>query len=72
MTTTETREYNSPVSVAPWTKIEAECTIQEAKLQVPYELKFKSKYGAVARTLKGLWSGVAVSKVKCEYHESPL
>lgn len=72
VTTTTTKDYTSPANVAPWTRLEAECYIQEAKLQVPYELKFKSKYGAVARTLKGLWSGVAVSKVKCDYNEFPL
>ena len=46
VTTTTTKDYTSPVSVAPYTKIEAECVIHEGKLQVPYEIHFKSKYGA--------------------------
>lgn len=72
VTNTETREYDSPVAVAPWTRIEAECIIQEAKLVVPYVIKFKSKYGKIAYDLTGVWNGVNVGNVKCTYDEFPL
>lgn len=68
----ETRTYSSPVSVAPKTKITAECTTQEAKMEVPYEITFSSKYGKPVVGLQGVWNGVSVSHVKCEYRDSPL
>jgi hypothetical protein len=55
--------------VAPKTRIQADCTIQEAKLQVPDVIKFKSKYGEPPLGLKGVWNGVTVGTVNCEYVE---
>ena len=68
----ETRTYSSPVNVAPHTKITASCSTQEAKMQVPYEITFASRYGKPVVGLQGVWDGVSVSHVQCEYHETKI
>ncbi len=54
-----TKTYNFPVAVPPRSTYKAKAMVQEAMMDVPYELVFD--FGGKRKSLCGKWRGVAVS-----------
>ena len=57
---TKTQTYTFPVKALPRTSCSAKGTVEEAKMEVPYELILD--IGGVQRSFHGTWTGFAVSK----------
>lgn len=59
LSTGTSKEYNFPLSVPAHSTYEAKATVQEAEMEVPYELVFD--FGGTRKSIVGIWNGVAVS-----------
>lgn len=63
-----TKAYEFPLFVPAYSKYVAKGIVQEAEMEIPYELMFDLK--GVRRSVKGLWKGVAKSKASYEIEKT--
>ena len=56
------KEYNFQLSVPAHSTYEAKATVNETKMEVPYEMVFD--FSGTLKSIKGIWDGVAVSSAE--------
>ena len=66
------RRYNHKVRLAPNQKVDVNCYIQEAKMEVPYEFSYVEHQDLPIHGMDGMWSSTQTSPAKCEYVYSSL
>ena len=61
--------YNFPVKVPPGCTYVTTVSVQEADMEVPYEMVFEAGGCGKQRKIRGIWKGVAVSHATYEIQE---
>lgn len=56
----DTRAYNFPIEVSPFTKLIAKITVAQYKASIAYEAKLKSKRTGLIITVNGVWDGIVM------------